>query len=49
VGVSRDSSSRFSVDLPATGAQSSRLASSFARQHRHQRVVTKLVVIVQEA
>ncbi len=28
VGVSRDSSSRFSVDLPATGAQSSRLASS---------------------
>src|SRR6202041_3975796 len=28
VGVSRDSSSRFSVDLPATGAQSERHASS---------------------
>ena len=27
-GVSRDSFSRFSVNLPATGAQSSRLASS---------------------
>ena len=44
-GRLRDSSSRFSVDLPATGAQSSRLASSL-RQHRHQRVVTKLVVII---
>ena len=39
--------SRLSVLLPATGAQSERLASSLAGQHMEQRVVTKLIVVVQ--
>ena len=37
VGVSRDSSSRFSVDLPATGAEFAP-GIELARQHRHQRL-----------
>ena len=41
------SSSRFSVDLPATGAQSSRRAVELARQHRHHRIVAQLVVVVE--
>ena len=46
VGVSRESSSRFSVDLPAAGAQSLRQAEA-CPPDRHQRVVTKPIVIVQ--
>ena len=41
------SSSRLSVDLPATGAQSSRTRLKLARQHRHHRIVAQLVVVVE--
>ena len=47
VGVSRDSSSRFSVDLPAAGAQSGRHAASLPARNRHHRIMAQIVVVVE--
>ena len=44
---SRLSSSRLSVDLPATGAQFRSRRFQLAGQHRHHRIVPQLVVIVE--
>ena len=46
VGSCRLNSSRLSVDLPASGAESARLAQ-LATQHHHHRVVPQLVVLDQ--
>jgi len=47
IAASRDNSSRFKVDLPATGAQSERVAASLADHERHHRIVAWHVVIIQ--
>ncbi len=42
---SRLRSKRLRVDLPATGAQSSRRASNFAGKDRHHRIMAQIVVV----
>ncbi len=47
MGCGRLSSSRFSVHLPANGAQSDRRAASLPAQHRHHRVMAQFIVVAE--
>ena len=47
VGVSRDSSSRFSVDLPAHWRAVGTPGFEFAGQNRHYRIVAQIIVVVE--